>query len=297
MRNKLLAIGECMVEMAPTESGLFKMGYAGDTFNTAWYARGLADPNLDIAFMTAVGDDAASDRLVDFVTQSGITPEIRRIADASVGLYLIATQNGERSFSYWRSAAAARQLAQDLTDLPVSGAGDIVFFSGITMAVLQGHGRQKLLAAVARAKAKGAQVAFDPNLRPCLWEDADTMRHWVTEAARHADLVLPSHEDEASWFSDASPTATARRYLDLGCDLAIVKDGPGPVQIAHATGETQTVAPHPIATLVDTTAAGDAFNAAVLVALMSGKSESVAVQAGCDLSAQVIQEPGALVEV
>ncbi|WP_270727572.1 sugar kinase [Shimia sp. Alg240-R146] len=297
MRTRLLAIGECMVEMAPTKSGLFKMGYAGDTFNTAWYARRLAAPNLDVAFMTALGDDPASDQLINFVSESGITPEIQRIAGTSVGLYLIATQNGERSFSYWRSAAAARQLAQDLTDLPVSGAGDIVFFSGITMAVLIGDGRERLLAAVAKAKANGALVAFDPNLRPRLWEDVDTMRHWITEAARHADLVLPSHEDEASWFSDASPTATARRYLDVGCDLAIVKDGPGPVQIAHATGETQTVAPQSITTLVDTTAAGDAFNAAVLISLMSGKSESDAVDAGCKLSAEVIQAPGALVEV
>ncbi|MGR3712408.1 MAG: sugar kinase [Shimia sp.] len=297
MPHRLLAIGECMVEMAPTDGGLFKMGFAGDTFNTAWYARRLARAGMDVAYLTAVGDDAASDKLRAFTEHSGVTPEFQVIPDTSVGLYMIATKDGERSFSYWRSAAAARQMADNLADLPVSGNGDIVFFSGITMAILAGQGREHLLAAVAHARANGATVAFDPNLRPRLWEDADTMRHWISASAQIADITLPSHEDEATWFDDASPQATATRYLDLGCELAIVKDGPGAVLIATQDGPPQAVQPQKIAKLVDTTAAGDAFNAAVLVELMTGGDVTKAVQAGCALSAQVIQSPGALVAI
>ncbi|TCL10276.1 2-keto-3-deoxygluconate kinase [Shimia isoporae] len=297
MNKRLLCIGECMVEMAPTQNGLFKMGYAGDTFNTAWYAARLADENTEVAFLSAVGDDAASEGLVEFARSSGIIPEMQIFPDASVGLYLIKTEDGERSFSYWRSAAAARRLAETLTELPISGPGDTVFFSGITVAILQDSGREHLLDAVAKARASGATVAFDPNLRPRLWEDAATMRHWVSESARHADILLPSHEDEASWFEDASTNATATRYLNLGCRTVIVKDGPGKVLIAHSNGQTEQVTPQSVTKIVDTTAAGDAFNAAVLTSLMREETAQLAVELGCALSAQVIQAPGALVEI
>lgn len=296
MTKTLLTIGECMVEMAPTTGGLFQMGYAGDTFNTAWYARKLAAPDTDIAFLSAIGSDEASAKLAAFVRDAGITPFLQVIDDATVGLYLISTKDGERSFSYWRSASAARRLAEDMSELPATP-GDTVFFSGITMAVLQGDGRAHLLAAVAKARANGATVAFDPNLRPRLWKDADTMRHWITDAARHADIVLPSHEDEATWFDDASPEATADRYRALGCGLTIVKDGPGAVLIAPHGQAIEKVQPQLVAKPVDTTAAGDAFNAAFLTAFMNGQPTADCVKAGCALSAKVIQAPGALVDI
>ncbi len=290
---KLLCIGECMVEMAPRADGGYAMGFAGDTFNTAWYAARVPG-GPKVAYLSAIGDDAASRDMAAFIEGAGVEPVLTVRGGMSVGLYLITLTDGERSFSYWRSASAARTLADDLGALPLKP-GDMAYLSGITLAILPQEGRARLLEAVRAARGQGVRIAFDPNLRPRLWSDARDMRAWVTRGAELADIVLPSHEDEAAHFGDADPEATARRYLEAGAGLVAVKDGAGPVLLAE--GETRTsVTPEPLGRPVDTTAAGDSFNARFLTGIMAGESPDTAARAACTLSGLVIGARGALVD-
>lgn len=294
--RRFLSIGECMLEMAPAQDGLYKAGFAGDTFNTAWYARKLAGPQLEVAYMTAIGEDDASRQLEAFIRQAGVTPELRYRKDRTIGLYMISLQNGERSFSYWRGQSAAKTLADDLADLPRIKAGDLVYVSGITFAILPETGRENLLAAIAKARAQGAVVAFDPNLRPKLWRHADEMRAVIMQAARCADIILPSFEDEAEWFGDADLAACAARYSKAGAARVVVKNGAGPICLSDASALSYLdVAP--VAQVVDSTAAGDAFNAGFLVALDRGASMEQAARAGCDVARKVIAQRGALTEI
>ncbi|MBF9035823.1 sugar kinase [Rhodobacterales bacterium HKCCE2091] len=296
MTARLLCIGECMIEMAPQADGRYAMGFAGDTFNTAWYARRAGVEGLEVAYLSAVGDDGPSRAMTDFIRDAGVVPELKVRPGRTVGLYLISLKDGERSFSYWRSTAAARTLADDLDTLPGIGAGDLVYFSGITLAILPDAGRERLLAAIAAARWAGAWVAFDPNLRPRLWATGDEMRHWVMEGAKAADIALPSFEDEADHFGDADPAATAARYAEAGCSRIIVKNGPGQMLIRDGS-ETAVVTPVPAAEVVDTTAAGDSFNGAFFAALMAGQSAVEAAAEGTALAAKVIGARGALVAV
>ena len=285
-----------MLEMAPAQDGLYKAGFAGDTFNTAWYARKLAGPQLEVAYMTAIGEDDASRQLEAFIRQAGVTPELRYRTDHTIGLYMISLQNGERSFSYWRGQSAAKTLANDLGTLPHIKAGDLVYVSGITFAILPETGRENLLAAIAKARAQGAVVAFDPNLRPKLWRHADEMRAVIMQAARCADIILPSFEDEAEWFGDADLGACAARYSKAGAARVVVKNGAGPICLSDESALSYLdVAP--VAQVVDSTAAGDAFNAGFLVALDRGASMDDAARAGCDVARKVIAQRGALTEI
>ena len=294
--TRLLGIGECMIEMAPTGEGTFAMGFAGDTFNTCWYARRLAGPELRVGYLTAVGDDEPSQRMEQFMREAGLEPEFTVRSGGSVGLYMISLKDGERSFSYWRSTSAARTLADDLEGLPDMGDGDVALVSGITLAILPEAGRTRLLEVLRDARARGVRVAFDPNIRPKLWESAEAMRHWVMAAAGVCDIALPSHEDEATHFGDPDAAATARRYAEAGASLVVVKDGAGPVMLLTPEGQDR-VTPETVETVVDTTAAGDSFNAGFLVALLEGKPVTEAARAGCALSARVIAARGALVPV
>ena len=293
-RPTLLSIGECMVELAPETDGRYALGFAGDTFNTAWYARRLAGERLDVAYMTAVGDDPVSDRMVAMIGDAGIAPEIARIPGATVGLYLISLDEGERSFSYWRSTSAARRLADGLTALPRVGAGDMVYVSGITFAILPVEGREALLGALVEARGRGVTVAFDPNLRPKLWASADEMRDWITRAAGAADIALPSHADEAEYFGDAGPGETLARYNHAGVRVVAVKDGPGEV-LTGGDGPTLRITPPAVTTPVDTTGAGDSFNAGFLVSWLSGAPLDASAAEGCRVAARVIGARGALV--
>lgn len=294
--RRCISVGECMVEVAPNPSGAYTLGFAGDTFNTAWYLAARKASGLEVCFASAIGSDAASQRLQAFVEGCGITPAFQVVTGGSVGLYLIQTDNGERSFSYWRGEAAARRLAEDTSKLPAVVSTDLVFFSGITLAILLDQGRQNFLEYLKSAREVGACVVFDPNLRPGLWEDQATMCDWITEAAKVSDIVLPSFEDEGAHFGDVGPEDTGRRYLRQGAELVVVKNGPDAVTVMSPL-DTRHVDPTPAAKVVDTTAAGDSFNAGLLSSLIAGNAVEKAVADGCALSAAVIQGAGALVPV
>ncbi len=291
-----LAIGECMIEMAPDGGGSYAMGFAGDTFNTAWYARRLLSSEYDVAYLTAVGDDDISRTMVGFMRGAGIIPEVREIPGRTVGLYLVRLADGERSFSYWRDTSAARCLADGLERLPrVESARDVAYVSGITVAILPPEGREALLSSLADARAAGVTVAFDPNMRPRLWSSLDEMREWITKAARVADIALPSFEDEATHFADPSIEATADRYRACGATRVIVKNGAGTVLGIDEDGALHRVQPQPLEEIVDTTAAGNSFNAAALASLLAGEDFEAAIVSGCQLAATVVTRRGALV--
>lgn len=284
-----------MLELAPEGNDLYKAGFAGDTFNTVWYVAQISRGSISPAYLTAVGDDATSREMVDFIKAAGIAPLVKTRTGKSVGLYKISVKNGERSFSYWRSDSAARTLASDIGDLPVAR-GDIVYFSGITLAILPPDDRKKLIEALLSAKSNGALVVFDPNLRPRLWNTTEDMKDWTTKGAEIAEICLPSFEDESVYFGDSTPEDTCARYASNGSPIVVVKNGPQPVVLLE-NGVRQEVDIAPVANVVDTTAAGDSFNAMLLLKYAEGMPIADAVSLASRLSAEVISKPGALVRL
>ena len=295
--GEVIAVGECMVELSQTEGGLYRQGFAGDTFNTAWYLRRLLPAGWGVAYGTCLGDDPMSERMLEFMAAAGVsTTAVRRIPGRSVGLYMIALKDGERSFAYWRDTSAARELASDPGWLAAILAGKrAVHFSGITLAILAPERRRVLLEALAAVRRAGTTVVFDPNMRPRLWPDGDAMRMAVSEAAANADCVLPSFDEESLHFGDASPADTVARYRDAGATTVVVKNGPGALHFWARGEEAGSAAAAAVPRVVDTTAAGDAFNAGFLAARLTGGSLPEAVAAGSRIAAHVIGHYGALV--
>lgn len=295
--TRILAIGECMVELSMQAQDTYAAGYAGDTMNTAWYLRHLLPQTDQIDYLTAVGDDGVSDKMVAFLQNAGIgTGNIARRDGLTVGLYMIELQNGERSFNYWRGQSAARTLAQDSGFLTSALATtDIAYFSGITIAILPADDLDRLLEALSVFRARGGTVVFDPNLRPRLWRSPQDMQQAVMRAAAVSDTVLPSHEDEVTWFNDADPQATAERYAKAGASLVVVKNGTGQI-LAWQNGSQSLHDPAVVPHVVDTTAAGDSFNAGFLASLIQDDDLEAAINSGATLAAKVIQSHGALVD-
>lgn len=287
----LLCIGECMIELSGGMDDLYRGGFAGDTLNTAWHARAHLPGQTPVAYYTAIGTDRMSDRMLGFFAEAGIeADEVLRVADRRPGLYMIEQRDGDRHFTYWRERSAARLLAEDADRLARVVAGrDLVYLSGITLAILSPEGRDRLLAAL-----RGACVAFDPNIRPVLWESPDVMRETLTRAAALARIILPSFDDEAAHFGDPDPAATVARYAGASPDAEIVvKDGPKPAHL-HADGQTARIEVPQVAHVVDATGAGDSFNGRYLAERLKGAPAHEAVRAAIETSGAVIGHHGAI---
>ncbi len=291
-----LCLGECMIEMADMGDGRYRRGFAGDTFNTAWYARRLLPDDWTVSYGSCIGTDAASQEMADFMAAQGIdTGGLRRVAERTVGLYMISLDGAERSFSYWRGQSAARLLADDPGWLSTLLAGrDVIYFSGITLAILSPGARAAFCAALGDARKSGAMVAFDTNLRPRLWEDEAAMRAGMLAGASVADIVLPSFDEEQILFGDTDPAQTIARYRDGGARVVPVKNGACNLVLWDAAG-TRRLPPVPGVTAIDTTAAGDSFAAGFLAGLATGQTPDDAARAAMALAANVVQHRGALV--
>lgn len=295
---RIVAIGECMLEFAMQPDGNFKLGFAGDTFNTAWYLRARLKPEWQVDYFTALGDDAYSTQMLEFMTRNGIgVDHIRRIENRRPGLYMIRQENGDRQFAYWRGQSAAKQMADDAVAISAALSGtELAYFSGITLAILDERARENLLGHLSSAKKAGTKIAFDPNERPALWASAQEMRRWIETAAGLADFAFPTFSDEQQHFGDNSPPDVAQRYRDLGTGEVVVKNG-GENALIASEAATIEVPVEPVTAPVDTTAAGDSFNGAYIAARLRGSDAQRAALSAHGVAKIVISHPGALVRM
>jgi len=292
--TKVVAIGEAMIEMATVGEGLYRRGFAGDTYNTAWHISQALGPTSNVGFVTRVGQDRLSDSFVAEVANDGMDVSgISRDANRIMGLYLIELNGVERSFDYWRKDSAAVGFADDASVL-ASALKDtgLIHLSGITLAILCPKARGTLIGALATARQNGATVSFDPNIRPKLWTSLAEIRETITRVLDVSDIALPSFDDEANHWGDATPAITVERFVRSGVREVVVKNGDGPIT-SYSDGqilETET----PVVTGIrDTTGAGDAFNAGYLSARLGGYDPNAAVSYGQRMSGEIIRHFGA----
>jgi len=295
---RVACIGECMVELTlpRDEAGATRVGFAGDTANTAIYLKRAA-PEAEVAYVTALGRDALSERMLGFFAAEGLdTGLVERRDDRAPGLYAISVDAaGERSFTYWRDASAARTLFLPPCAVRPERLADfeLVYLSAITLAVLAPEARQALAAFLDGYRARGGRVAFDSNYRPRLWPDVTTARADVARFWALTDIGLPSLDDELALYGEAGEGAVLARLAAAGVRRgALRRGGEGPVPL----GPAGPLPAFPPATrVVDTTAAGDSFNGGYLAALVRGLPEADCLATGHATASMVIGHPGAIV--
>lgn len=296
---RLAAIGECMIELRHRGENQLEQAFGGDTLNTALYLARLARGRFAVDYATALGDDPYSAAMIaEWQGEAIGTERVRRIPGRLPGLYVIRTDaKGERSFYYWRGEAAARSMlaGEDGARLAATLEGyDWLYFSGITLAILGPEGRQRLMEILDRARAQGRRVAFDGNYRPRGWAGPEEARAAFTAALARVDLALPTFDDERALFGDGDAEATIARLRAAGVKEIAVKDGSRPATLGHDGIITRVAAPA-VASVVDTTAAGDAFNAGYVAARILGEAPAAAAEVGHRLAGVVIGHRGAVI--
>jgi 2-dehydro-3-deoxygluconokinase len=276
------------------EGGAARLGFAGDTLNTAIY---LARLGCEVAYVTNLGTDAFSTRMLRLFADEGLDCRlIGRHDSRQPGIYAIETDAaGERSFRYWREASAARTLFSGVgAGLEDLGGFDVIYLSGITLAILPAEVRAALIATAGRLKAAGKTVVFDTNHRPRLWPDAATAREGFAAMWAATSLALPSYDDEERLYPGQSPGAVIDRIEALGPAEVVLKNGAqGPM--IRCDGTTLQTALPAAERVVDTSGAGDSFNAGYLAARLQGAAPASAAAAGHALASRVIGFHGAVI--
>jgi len=293
---KIVSIGECMVEMSRLPgSENWQQGFAGDTLNTAYYLKARLGSASHVDYFTCLGDDPYSERILEFIAQNDIgTQYIRRMENKRPGIYLIHQEKGDRQFTYWRETSAARHLGDDPDRLETALKGaDLVYFSGITLAILTPAKRADFLEIIKKTKA--GLTCFDPNIRPVLWPDKNVLKQAIADASALCDIVLPTYDDEAILMGDKTPSQMAARYLNYGAREVVVKNGADTALAINEQTQAES-APLQVRNVIDATGAGDSFNAAYLSARLQGSDLAAALQAGHEMAGRVIRASGALID-
>lgn len=295
---RIASIGDCMIELSAVagDPELRRVGFGGDTLNTATY---LARLGIAVDYVTALGDDAYSERMVAAWRDEGIgVGLVQRIGGRVPGLYMIDLDaDGERHFSYWRDRAPAREIfgnaeTPDLCRRLMSF--DWLYLSGVTLSLYGEAGRNRLFGLLADFRKAGGKVAFDSNFRTRGWPSIDEARREFRRQLSLSDLVLSGMEDEASLHGVRDASEAFAVFHDAGVPLAAIKRGGGACLVSNGV-ELLKVPARRVDRVVDATAAGDSFNAGFLAAHLGGRSLVEAVELGHACAAIVIGHRGAIV--
>lgn len=289
---RLTGIGEAMGELRSTIDGLLSLEFSGDVLNTLAYLRMMGDDAWDVSLVTATGDDPVTAGLANRCRDLGVSSDFSVVPGSTLGLYMIHTNpDGERHFSYWRSASPARQTISRLTEAQCDRLrkSELIYFSGITLAILDDAQREVLLGITEHAR-----LVFDPNYRATLWESVGSARHWISLAYAASDIVFPGIEDETQLFGVTEPQAVLDRPELAGASEVVVKAGRKGAfaRLGKETVFASFVEPEQI---VDTTAAGDAFNAGWLAARQAGLPAQHALAFSVDAATAVASQSGAII--
>ncbi|WP_191300749.1 sugar kinase [Deinococcus indicus] len=299
----LIALGECMVELRADgplgEAAHLTRACGGDTLNALVSAARLGSR---CGFISRVGRDPFGHGLRRAWQVEEIDVTHAPLVDGENGVYFISLHaDGEREFTYRRVGSAASGLSPADVDAAYLASAGTLLLSGITQAISQtAQAATRHAARVARQV--GTCVAFDPNYRPRLWADRageraglDAARAAFREVLPCVDLLLPSFPADTALLDHIPIDApdAARAFADLGVTVAL-KDGPHGAWLCDPGGEPLHVPAPPVADVLDTTGAGDAWNGAFLHALTRTQPPEQAARAGHASAAHVIRHRGAL---
>lgn len=275
----LIALGECLVEFTRRNDGAWNAGFAGDAVNILVHASRLG---RQCGFVSCVGNDLFTPLILDGLQREGIEiAQVRRLINHRNGLYFIENDaSGEPAFHFWRTESAATTTLGD-GDIGaiasyVSRARFMVI-TGVTLAVMKEVERMAELLSMARKS--GTQIVLDSNYREALWNSRVEYRERINRVLPYTSIFLPSMSDIARAWNGREAEDLCSEWDAMGIDTIVVKNGANGA--LHFDGGCLVgIPPLPDAVVVDTTGAGDAFNAGFLSARIDDATVLDAIDAG-----------------
>jgi 2-dehydro-3-deoxygluconokinase len=266
-RFDIVALGEAMVEFNEAgvgDSRTWLQGFGGDTSNMAIAAARLGARS---AYVTRVGNDDFGRRLVALWNDEHVSTEGVAIDDeAPTGVYFVSHGREGHEFSYLRKGSAASRMTPAALPLAVLRATRVLHVSAISQAI-SASACDACFAAIDAARAAGAHVSYDTNLRLKLWPLARA-KAVVVETLRVADWALPGLDDAKLLFGRDDPSHIVDACHALGSAIVVVKLGRDGCLVSDGVRRERVGGVRVAA--IDATGAGDCFDGAFASRMVAG---------------------------
>lgn len=244
-------------------------------------AIGLSRLGHQVEYLTRLGDDPFGYYIEKTLRKNGIGTSLvtyDEVYRTGIQLKNRVTDGSDPYAPYYRKGSAASHISEEEIDkIDLSGV-DVVHVTGIPPA-LSGSARKATFRLMERAKEKGIFVTFDPNLRPALWEDEETMRTVINQLAAMADVVLPGVGECKILSGLTDLEKIAEFYQKMGVGIVIVKDGAKGAFVKEYKS-AYAVDGFKVKKVVDTVGAGDGFAVGVISGILEGMSIKDSVRRG-----------------
>jgi ribokinase len=228
-------------------------------------ACGLARLGVPTALAALVGDDFFGEFVRQELTAAGVdTRWVRTDPTVATGLSVVLSA-GDRAILTFPGALAI--TGPDVVDTDLLGTVRHVHSASLFLLPrLAPH----LPEFFGTARSAGATTSLDTNWDPAeLWQG-------VLPLLERTDVVFPNTAELLAMTGCADVDAAAQRVLQLGCRVAL-KDGASGGRL-WAPGQGVVGAPAPITDALDTTGAGDSFDAGYLSAMIEGLSGTACLE-------------------
>ncbi|MFH5186509.1 PfkB family carbohydrate kinase [Paenibacillus sp. TAB 01] len=287
MAGTIVCLGELLIDFVPEQNGqaleevpAFQRAAGGAPANVAAAVAKLGGSSR---FIGKIGRDAFGRFLRGTLEAAGVDTALVETDAARTGLAFVSLrEDGERDFLFYRGPSADMLLeASEVDDAWLRDAA-VYHFGSVSL--ISEPCRTATLEAARRVKASGGVISYDPNLRPALWPDEETMRQEVLAHIGLADIVKVS-EEEAAFLTGLDPAESVQQLLELGAKAVVVTRGEEGCCVV--TRNAMTLVPGVRVKAVDTTGAGDSFVGAMLFQLAEQGIEADGIESAFSDDAKV----------
>ena len=297
MKINVCSIGEAMIEISNIKNSLYNQSFAGDTLNFCNY---LDKKKLNAFFLSAIGKSEINQSLLDFVKSKKIsTKHIKQINQSEVGLYLIKNKNnGEKQFFYWRDESAAKQYFNKIDFIKLYKElknFDYIYFSGITLSIIHISKLNNFIKLLNLLKSKKIKIVFDFNIRPSRWNKKN-LNIFLDSVLKFVDICFLSGEDMNYWKNKNNIKSYEQIVRKYKLKHSIFRKNAKFTYVF--LNKTRYVFRNKLLKkVVDTSGAGDGFNAAYLSNFIVNNDPLLALKAGSSLGSKIVMKKGAIVDV